>query len=1090
VKDKPMKIGNIRLFALHLILIATCSSATDGNAINRTVGKFITPDGTEFKLGCLWENAPPEWVIPSPAINPDRDYRSSIDLSANFPPIRSQGSQGSCVAWATGYYYKTYQEWQEHNWNLASEDHQFSPAFIYNQINGGQDEGSQPSDAFKLLVDNGCATWSEMPYNQYQFTNLPSEETYESALNYRSEEVYSLDLNTQLLDLKNHLLNGNIAVIAISIYDHFYTIGSYNYTYCMNTMFGERLGGHAITICGFDDDQVTEDGLGALKIANSWGIGWGENGYFYMSYEAVQNSSLCSGIAYYASDKIDYEPLVLARIHVDHDIRNKVGFRFGIGDHENSSWLKKLFDWSLSSNIALPFPNTNIVVDITDGAAALSLNDSSNIFIECKDSRFHWHTSSEHAYQGNSWWCADESIPGYGNGWLTYYETPEIALGDSGNVLSFMLSYAIEDPAQYGDYDGWDGANVRISTDGFSSWEILTGQPAYDFLNGWAWAYNGEIDSLPGWGGYHPQWQNASFDLADYAGQTVGLRIMFGSDGAWSSADDINYFGLVIDDITITGDGNTLFFDDGESSSRSLPGVIDYFSVEHLGWGVNTISDETPVTIPEDYGVAVVNASLAPPAPYTGPEWYVSNYGNDNIGNGSMAAPFSTIQNAVNQAADFDTILCYPGEYEENIVINAKNITLGSFYINIPDTALISNTILSAPSGRVLTIERCTTVVNIVGINFSQEEDNVGGGISAWMSNANISNCYFSNNADEGAIHFSHGILKLDNCYIADNFSSSAGGAIWAIGTDLNINNCDFINNYADSYGGAIRSSDSNCIINESNFIRNAADETGGALNITNSDVILSKTLFNANSAEYLAGAVMLRSPNALIAQCTFYNNTSPYNGGGYYSYGDSNTVIRNSIFWDNTPNQICMNGWDGPTNVTIMHSDIMDSVAGVYKVGDGTLTWGNGNIAVDPLFCGQENDNFMLAENSPCLGTGENELNIGAYGAGCGPILAIDNSAPNLPAKLALYGNYPNPFNPKTVIRYAIPTTGYVTINIYNIVGQRIKSLVAMNEQAGIKSVIWDGTNNNMIDVSGGVYLIRIQHDGNIVTQKALLLK
>ncbi|NQU28312.1 MAG: T9SS type A sorting domain-containing protein, partial [Candidatus Marinimicrobia bacterium] len=83
-----------------------------------------------------------------------------------------------------------------------------------------------------------------------------------------------------------------------------------------------------------------------------------------------------------------------------------------------------------------------------------------------------------------------------------------------------------------------------------------------------------------------------------------------------------------------------------------------------------------------------------------------------------------------------------------------------------------------------------------------------------------------------------------------------------------------------------------------------------------------------------------------------------------------------------------------------------------------------------------------------------------------------------------------PNPFNPKTNIKYAIPATGYVTINVYNIMGQRIKTLIAGNEQAGIKSVIWDGTNDNLVDVSGGVYLIRIQHNGNIVTQKALLLK
>ncbi|NQU27699.1 MAG: immune inhibitor A, partial [Candidatus Marinimicrobia bacterium] len=1057
MKDKPMKIGNIRLFALYLILIANCFAATDGTTNNRTAGKFIAPDGTEFKLGCIWENSPPEWVIPSPAINLDRDYRSSIDLSADFPPIRSQGSQGSCVAWAAGYYYKAYQEWQEHNWDLGSEDHQFSPAFIYNQINGGQDEGSQPSDAFKLLIDNGCATWSEMPYNQYQFTNLPSEETYESALNYRSEEVYSLDLNTQLLDLKNHLLNGNIAVIAISIYDHFYNISSHNYTYCVSTMIGERLGGHAITICGFDDNQVTEDGLGAFKIANSWGIGWGENGYFYMSYEAVQNSMLCSGIAYYTSDKIDYEPLVLARIHVDHDIRNKVGFRFGIGDNGNSNWSKKLFDWSLSSNIAIAFPNTNIVVDLTDGVTDLSLNDSSNIFIECKDGRFQWHTSSEHAYQGNSWWCADESIPGYGNGWLMYYETPEIALGDSVNELSFMLSYAVEDPAQYGDYDGWDGANVRISTDGFSTWEILNGQPAYDFLNGWAWAYNGETDSLPGWGGYHPQWQTASFDLADYAGQTVGLRIMFGSDGAWSSVDDINYFGLVIDDITVTGAGNTLFFDDGETGSRSLPGIIDYFSVEHLGWGVSTISDETPATIPEDYGVAVVNASLAPPAPYTGPDWYVSNYGDDITGNGSMAAPFSTIQNAVNLAADFDTILCYPGEYQENIVIDENNITLGSFFINIPDTNFILNTVITPTEDRAITINSCSTTISLIGLKFSSSFGGDDGGIKIDTSTVFINHCYFINNNNYrgGAIYAVYSTLKVYNSIFIGN-RAQYGGAISTFHTNLSSVSNIFEANHAVDYGGAILCHIiDTCLVENSRFISNYADSlSGGAIHLNGEYARISNSLFAYNSCQFLAGAVLAQTTSMEITGSTFYGNSSPHNGGGYYSWWEDSTVITNTIFWDNSPNQLCLNGWDYGTNVSISHSVIMDSLAGIFAVGDSQLNWGVGNQASDPLFCDTDNNEFTLASNSPCLGTGENELNIGAYGAGCGPILGIDNSAPNLPAMLTLYGNFPNPFNPKTNIKYAIPATGYVTINVYNIMGQRIKTLIAGNEQAGIKSV------------------------------------
>ncbi|OYD15098.1 hypothetical protein CH333_05705 [candidate division WOR-3 bacterium JGI_Cruoil_03_44_89] len=78
--------------------------------------------------------------------------RSEVDLSPFMPPVGNQQTQGSCVAWAVGYYHKTYQEWFEHRWDVNDSTHRFSPAFIYNQINGGVDEGSRFSDALKMPV--------------------------------------------------------------------------------------------------------------------------------------------------------------------------------------------------------------------------------------------------------------------------------------------------------------------------------------------------------------------------------------------------------------------------------------------------------------------------------------------------------------------------------------------------------------------------------------------------------------------------------------------------------------------------------------------------------------------------------------------------------------------------------------------------------------------------------------------------------------------------------------------------------------------------------------------------------------------------
>ena len=1081
----------ITILIAHIIL-----ADSRGIMQNQAIGTFIAPDGTEYRLGCLRERELPSWVIPSPAIALSRDFRTEIDLSGNFPPIKSQGGQGSCTAWASGYYFKTYQEWQEHGWDLSTEDNQFSPAFVYNHINGGRDGGSNISDAFKLLGDNGCATWTEMPYDDNYYTNLPDEDVYLSALNYRSLTTYSLDLNTQLDDLKNLLLNDDIAVFGISIYDHFYTISSHNYTYCVNTMYGENRGGHALAICGFDDNRVTADGTGAFKIANSWGPGWGDNGYFWMSYQAVQNSLLSHGTAFYCTDRIAYQPSLISRYHVDHDMRNSVSFTFGIGDHNDPDWSQKFFDGGLKGNVFLPFPMTNTVIDLSDGIHQLSLNDTSTIYIKCKDQRFYWHPSMLHAYQGYSWWCADEEIPGYANGWLMYYETPELMLGDSANSFSFMLSYALEVPAQYGDYDGWDAADVRISSDGFLTWDVLRGTPAYDFENGWVWAFHGEADSIPGWGGYNPQWQQASFDLTDYAGQTVQMRVMFGSDGGWSSVDNPSYFGLVIDDITISSGTDILFYDDAEPLARSLPGVIDYFAVEHLGWQVLMESDETPVTIPENYDAAVASLEWISRGAYDGPVWYVSNQGSDSTGDGSQFLPFCTLQYAVDQSADEDTIICYPGDYEERVLVESKNLTIGSFYLTIPDTVLISNTILSAPGGRALTVDRCSTEVNIVGIYFSQDTSSTpGGGIFIDSSVVTIRDCYFYNNTcwlEGGALYVLESTVDIIGCRFNGN-ASYWGGAISSYLSNLHIRNSIFRENHCLYYhGGAIffLLGDS-MTINESIFFENTADSlSGGAIHIQGTYANVTHSSFIKNHSGNRGGGMSSQNASMNIANCTFVENTALDIGGGYDSVSEDSTVISNTIFWENSPDQICLNGVVEPTNVTITHSDVMDSVAGIAEIGNVTLIWGTGNIAVDPLFCDLENNDFTLAENSPCVGTAVNGLNMGAFGVGCDPVLALSDEYAILPQQIALYQNYPNPFNPTTIIRYDLPQAGWLTLVVYDLLGQQVKTLLSNFAEPGSKTITWNGTDDDGQVVGSGLYLYQLRSSGEIRNGKMLLLK
>ena len=130
--------------------------------------------------------------------------------------------------------------------------------------------------------------------------------------------------------------------------------------------------------------------------------------------------------------------------------------------------------------------------------------------------------------------------------------------------------------------------------------------------------------------------------------------------------------------------------------------------------------------------------------------------------------------------------------------------------------------------------------------------------------------------------------------------------------------------------------------------------------------------------------------------------------------------------------------------------------------------------IAVEWLL-GIENDSYVSEGNEYQEDTEENEENI--------------------PAEITLVGNYPNPFNPNTVIKYTLPVMSNVKLAIYNMLGQEIKTFESSSVSEGVHQFTWDGTNKNNEQVSSGIYIYRLKavgNDGRIFekSSKMLLLK
>ena len=103
---------------------------------------------------------------------------------------------------------------------------------------------------------------------------------------------------------------------------------------------------------------------------------------------------------------------------------------------------------------------------------------------------------------------------------------------------------------------------------------------------------------------------------------------------------------------------------------------------------------------------------------------------------------------------------------------------------------------------------------------------------------------------------------------------------------------------------------------------------------------------------------------------------------------------------------------------------------------------------------------------------------------------VGVDNRSETLPQGFTLYQNYPNPFNPVTNLSYDLLEDSFVSITIYDMLGNIVNNLVKTNLSSGFKSVQWNATNNQGQPVSAGVYLYSIEVGNFRQTKKMVLLK
>jgi len=299
--------------------------------------------------------------------------QSSVDNSemSCFPPIRDQGTLSSGNDFARTYYQLTHNVGLELGWNNKSEDNttKFSPKWTYNLFNGGDPTArTTTASNYAALEKHGAATWAEFPYDDNYVEWCLNKSVWRNAIKYRTyprENLENIATDEGLQQVKQLLNSGYVLVLTGYVDAWQYTTVSNDPSVSEDDVFegqevvfwveGSGSGGvlHAKALVGYNDfiwvdinNNSTADvgEKGALKIANSRGTGWGNDGYMWIAYDALQEVSAVPGgpssqdrraavySVYHLPVRTDYAPRLLAEITINHANRNHARLYLGVGD--------------------------------------------------------------------------------------------------------------------------------------------------------------------------------------------------------------------------------------------------------------------------------------------------------------------------------------------------------------------------------------------------------------------------------------------------------------------------------------------------------------------------------------------------------------------------------------------------------------------------------------------------------------------------------------------------------------------------------------------------------------------------------------
>ena len=248
------------------------------------------------------------------------------------------------------------------------------------------------------------------------------------------------------------------------------------------------------------------------------------------------------------------------------------------------------------------------------------------------------------------------------------------------------------------------------------------------------------------------------------------------------------------------------------------------------------------------------------------------------------------------------------------------------------------------------------------------------------------------------------------------------------------------------------------------------------------------------------------------LINCTIGNNYSIVGAAIAFSGFGADVTFTNSILYGDLPREVCFDSnYYESNNLTFRYSLLEGGIENIYNQGGFNYTfWEEGNIDTDPQWLGIGEFPYMLQSGSPCIDAGTIQLPHGIelpeYDIVGNPRIygeTIDMGAYEWQNPFASnqellqlnyeyeLNNYPNPFNPSTTISFNLPEERNVKLEIFNIKGQKVKTLMDAYSCKGHFELLWKGLDDNEKKVASGNYFAKLKVNGDIkAVRKLILLK